>query len=172
MGGNLPLNHDEGTSIAVDATGNVFTTGYFFSTSDFDPGTGTFNLTSLGLDDIFVSKLDALGNFVWTKQWGGTSAENSYSIAVDASGNVLTTGSFQSSTVDFDPGPGTFNLTSTGNRDIFVSKLDASGNFVWATSMGGGGTSVDGSGNGKNETFIIQYIDILPGLPHECVQLS
>ena len=97
----------------MDASGNVYTTGYFQGTVDFDPGAGTFNLTSAGLQDIFISKLDAAGNFVWAKQLGGTLNDVGYSIALDTSGNVYTTGFFRD-TVDFDPGAGTFNLTPAG----------------------------------------------------------
>jgi hypothetical protein len=143
------------SSITLDASGNVYTTGNFNRTNDFDPGAGTFNLTSAGYGDIFISKLDAAGNFVWAKAMEGTFNENSFAIALDDSGNVYTTGSFQR-TVDFDPGAGTFNLTSSGGidiDDIFISKLDTAGNFVWAKSMGGAyndqGNSIalDDSGN-------------------------
>ena len=132
---------DQGSSVAVDASGNVYTTGYFQGTADFDPGPGTYNLTSAGLEDIFISKLDASGNFVWAKSIGGASYDNGYSIAIDASGNVYTTGYYYD-TVDFDPGAGTYNLTSPHVKDIFVSKLDASGNFVWAKNMGGDSDAV------------------------------
>jgi hypothetical protein len=127
---------DRAYSIAVDAAGNVYTTGYFEGTADFDPSAGVFNLTSAGSVDIFVSKLDASGNFVWAKAMGGTSIDQATSIAVDASNNVYTTGYFYN-TADFDPSAGVANLTSAGSGDIFVSKLDASGNFVWAKAMGG-----------------------------------
>ncbi len=69
--------------------------------------------------------------FQWAKSMGGNSYDRSFSITADVSGNVYTTGSFLG-TVDFNPGPGIFNLTSTGIDGIFISKLDASGNFVWA----------------------------------------
>ena len=68
-------------------------------------------------------------NFEWAKSMGGTMYDNGYSIAVDDAGNVYTTGSFEG-TVDFDPSSGLFYLNSIGDKDIFVSKLDASGNFV------------------------------------------
>ena len=113
---------EESFSIALDGSGNVFTTGYFDNIVDFDPGAGTFNLTSVGSTDIFISKLDAAGNFVWAKQMGGTMDDRGQSIALDASGNVYTTGYFNG-TADFDPGAGTFNLTSAGSYDIFVHKM-------------------------------------------------
>ena len=68
---------------------------------------------------------------------GGTGIDSGYSITVDGSGNVYTTGSFQDS-VDFDPGVGTYNLSSNGSNDIFVQKMDESGNFLWAKSFWGG----------------------------------
>ena len=67
--------------------------------------------------------------------FGGTGSDVGYSVAVDSSGNVYTTGKFKD-TVDFDPGAGTANLTSNGGIDVFVSKLDSSGNYVWAKSFG------------------------------------
>ncbi len=143
---------DNGLSIAVDASGNVYTTGYFQGTADFDPGAGVSNLTSMGGTDIFISKVNSSGNFVWAKQIGGSSFDYGRSIKVDASGNVYTTGHFNGS-VDFNPGAGTFSLTTTGPDDIFVSKLDASGNFVWAKQMGGANAdfayaiALDASGN-------------------------
>lgn len=68
--------------------------------------------------------------FEWVKSFGGSSFDQGCSITTDASGNVYTTGYF-SETVDFEQGEGTSNLTSSGNNDIFVQKLDAFGNFIW-----------------------------------------
>jgi len=136
MGG---ISEDIGQAISVDTLGNVYTTGWFNNTADFDPGAGTALLTSTGSADIFVSKLDSNGNFVWAGAMGGPTADVGYDIAIDASGNVYTTGGFNN-TADFDPGAGTFNLTSAGNEDIFISKLNSSGSFVWAKAMGGPST--------------------------------
>ncbi len=135
MGGSFD---DQGIGIAVDSIGNVYTTGYFIVNADFDPGAGTFNLTSAGTANIFVSKLDINGNFVWAKSIGGTSDNFGLSIAVDSSSNVYTTGYFQG-TADFDPSAGVTDLASAGLADIFVSKVDTNGNFVWAKSIGGSG---------------------------------
>jgi len=130
-----------GFSIVVDDEGSVFVTGPFQGTVDFDPGAGTYNLTSSGGRDVFIIKLDINGNFVWAKKIGGASVDESYKIAVDQGGNAYVTGMY-SGTVDFDPGAGTNNLTSAGGGDIFVCKLDTDGNFLWAKSMGGIGGEI------------------------------
>jgi hypothetical protein len=122
-------------SVKTDAAGNVFLTGYFPLTADFDPGVGVFAMTALGTSDAFVLKLDASGNFVWAKAFSGSGADNANDIAVDATGNSYITGLFQNTT-DFDPGPGVFNLTAFSN-DIYIAKLDAAGNFGWAIRFGG-----------------------------------
>jgi hypothetical protein len=63
---------EDSKCITIDAAENVYITGYFKDTGDFDPGSGIFNLTSLGGEDIFIGELNASGNFVWAKQIGGT----------------------------------------------------------------------------------------------------
>ena len=122
--------------LAVDGSGNIYTSGYFNSTIDVDPGPGTLNFTSAGNNDANVVKLDSSGNLAWARQFGGTGSDEGFSVAVDGSGNVYLTGHF-SDTVDFDPGGGTLNLTSAGNTDVYVVKLDSSGNLVWARHFGG-----------------------------------
>ena len=139
-------------SVWVDKTGNIYTTGYFAGTADFDPGSGVMNLTSSGSSDIFVQKVDASGNFLWVKSMGGTGFDYGQSIRTDNLGNVYVMGVF-SHVVDFDPGSGITNLTSSGNIDIFVQKLDSLGNFLWVKSIGGTFTdegksfSIDSLGN-------------------------
>jgi len=166
MGGS---SQDEGTSITTDASGNVYTTGYFRETADFDPSiTETANLISVGLEDIFIQKLDASGNFVWARAMGGIHDNRGFSITTDASGNVYTTGTFRE-TADFNPSTtDTFNLTPVGSYDIFIQKLDASGNFLWAKAMGGSsydyGYSIttDVSGNVYTTGVFIETVDFDP----------
>jgi gliding motility-associated-like protein len=137
--------------LAVDGFGNIYITGYFQGTVDFDPRVGVFNLSSAGTYDIFVTKLTTNGDLIWARRMGGTELDEGRSIAVDNTGNVYTTGYFRT-TVDFDPGAATFNLASAGDEDIFVSKLDVNGSFIWAARMGeasfdtGQGIVVDGNG--------------------------
>jgi hypothetical protein len=148
----------------------VYTTGFFSGTADFDPNGGTANLTSAGSDDIFVSKLDFDGNFVWARGMGGPNSDNGLGITVDSSGNVLTTGFFQS-TADFDPEGGTANVTTAGSNDIFVSKLDSGGGYVWAGGMGGSSTdvgegiAVDSAGEVYTTGFFRDKADFNPGPP-------
>ena len=95
----------------------------------------------------FIIFLIALGwnvldaqTFRWAKQMGGAldkdDRDQGYSIATDAKGNVYTTGAFVD-TLYFNTATGNFALISYGGYDSYVSKLDSSGNFVWAKQMGG-----------------------------------
>jgi hypothetical protein len=136
----------------VDGAGNIYPSGSFSGTVDFDPGAGTSNLVSVGSHDAFVVKLDGSGNLLWARSAGGTGLDRAYPIITDASGNVYVAGPF-AGTVDFDPGAGTFNLVSAGGSDVYVWKLDASGNLLWAVRAGGTGSdvtfgsTVDAAGN-------------------------
>lgn len=147
-GTNTDISH----AITVDASGNVYVAGEFYGTSDFDPGSGTYNLTSGGLSDAFVCKLDVNGNLLWARQFSGASHSRAQGVAVDASGNVYTIGTFNNS-CDFNPGAGNFTLTAVGGYDSWVTKLNSSGNFVWARQYGGSGAEIgysvdiDPSGN-------------------------
>ncbi len=167
--GGSSISGDAGYSITVDASGNVYTTGDFEGTVDFDPGAGTVNLSSAGLADVFVQKLDASGNFLWAKSFGGSSNDLGYSITVDFSGNVYTTGIF-GGTVDFDPGAGTAILSSAGIQDVFVQKLNSSGNYLWAKSFGGSSAdygfsiTVDASGNVYTTGWFEGTADFDPGV--------
>jgi hypothetical protein len=136
--------YDLVNNICTDNLGNVYSTGVFRNTVDFDPGSGTTNLTSAGVQDVFVTKIDANGSLTWALRIGGTGIDLGNEVAIDANGFVYVAGSFEG-TVDFDPGSGTSNLTSQTNASTFIVKLSGSGNFVWAKTIGGNqGTSAEG----------------------------
>ncbi len=159
---------DAGYRMATDNAGNVYTTGIFTGTVDFDPGVGTYNLTSAGDTDIFISKLDRNGNLVWAQRYGDIDRDRGFGITTDNAGNVYATGHFQG-TVDFDPGAGVKNLTSSGGTDAFISKLDSSGNLIWVKQYEGGGSSnpyeikLDGAGNIYTTGQFNGTIDLDPG---------
>ncbi|CAA6813742.1 MAG: Unknown protein [uncultured Aureispira sp.] len=135
-------SHDVGYSLDIDSSGNVYSTGRFSGTVDFDPGPGISNLTASSNDyDIYVQKLDFNGNFVWAKKIGGLTKDEGYSIVVGPSSNIYITGFFEGY-VDFDPNAGTSYLFSNGADDLFIQKLDSSGNLVWAKSIGGTGNEI------------------------------
>lgn len=167
MGGTL---NDISLSIAVDLAGNVYTTGYFFGTCDFNPAGGGYPLNSFGEADIFVTKLYANGGFAWTKQMGGPNEDRSFGITVDGAGNVYTIGDFQG-TADFDPGIGQYNFTSKGGQDIFISKLNNSGNFLWAKRIGSANEDIgysiktDTANNIYSTGYFSSTVDFDPGLP-------
>ena len=159
----------DGTIIATDTAGNVYNAGTFNGTIDFDPGPGTFSMSSHLNFNVFISKTDSLGNFLWARQIGGVNNEFIKDISVDAAGNVYTTGIFFE-TVDFDPGPGTYFLTSDLTQSgIFISKLDANGDFLWARQIAppadgeAGSMTTDASGNLYLSGLFLGTIDLDPG---------
>jgi hypothetical protein len=115
-------------SAAFDPTGNVVMTGTFEGTVDFGGGP----LSSAGYFDIFLVKFDVNGSHLWSQGFGDGSFQQSRSLSIDLSGNVVTTGEFED-TVDFGGGP----LTSAGGSDIFLAKFDTNGTHLWSQSFGG-----------------------------------
>ena len=124
---------DVANSVAVASDGSVYALGSFQGTTSF----GAYSLSAIGPTDGFVTKLDANGNYLWAKRMGGIDAIEGTTIgqgiAVAPDGSVYTTGSFQG-TANF----GSSTLTSVGDSDLFIAKLDpSSGSFLWANRMGG-----------------------------------
>lgn len=158
---------EEGHSIAVDAAGNVYTAGYFDGSVDLDPGSGTLIYNTVAGRDIFLQKLDANGSFVWGKQFGGFSYDTPFGLS-ESNGNIYMTGIF-GATVDFDPSAGTSNLTSNGDNDVFVVKLNSNGEYVWVKQMGGSGQDVsasvfaDQTGNVYTTGYFNGTVDFNPG---------
>ncbi len=132
--GSSDSRADHGHAVAVDSSGNTYITGDFYGSATF----GTKTLTSAGDKDVFIAKINSAGNYVWAVKAGGIGLDRGRGIAVDGSGNVYVSGYFQK-TATF----GGFTLTEAssgdplGTADIFVTKLDTNGNFLWAIKAGG-----------------------------------
>ena len=142
---------DFATSIAVDAAGNAYVTGYTNS-YDFSTTAGAFQTTYDGglYGDAFVTKLNAAGSgLLYSTFLGGSGGDDGHGIAVDAAGNAYVTGNTNSS--DFPTTAGAFQTTCSGNTDGFLTKLNASGSgLVYSTYLRGGagqGIGVDAAGN-------------------------
>lgn len=136
------VNASFSLDIKVDGVGNVYTTGQFQGITDFDPGVAVYNLDAIN-GDVFLSKLDNNGNFVWAIKYTSNGSDSGNGLYIDDADDLYLTGSFKN-TIDFDPGAGEANLTSNGETDVFICKLDSDAGYIWATSFGG---SLDDFGN-------------------------
>jgi len=157
---------DEGKSVSVDSSGNVYITGGFWS-STIDFGGGALkkaggNCNNLPCSDIFLAKFDSNGNHKWSKRFGGSGYDRGNSVYLDSSGNLYITGNFQSSTIDFGGGAlknAVGDCVLIPCSDIFLARFDINGNHKWSKRFGGSDrdagsfVSVDSSGN----IYIIGY---------------
>lgn len=130
----------------VDSDGTIYLVSDFNGTVDMDPGPSVLSLTSSGLQDAYVMKLTANGDLLWVKQFGGSAGISTTGnvLDFDQDGNVFVTGLF-SNTVDFDPGPGVFQLTSTANTNSYLVKLTSNGDLIWVKQFGQAGTAFGGT---------------------------
>ncbi len=140
---------DQGFGIAVDSLGNVYVTGRTSSSgaSPFPTTTGAFQTSLAGNLDAFVTKINDTGNtLLYSTYLGGGAQDGGDGIAVDSSGNAYITGyTLSTDPSPFPTTPGAFQTSLAGNGDAFVTKIDASGNLVYSTYLGGDG---DDSGYG------------------------
>jgi hypothetical protein len=156
-----------GGELLIEPSGNLITIGTFTGTVDFDPGPNTYTMTAAATH-MYIRKLDAQGNFMWAKQVGGNLKISLFDSALDPSGNILITGTYEG-TVDFNPETAVYNLTADNDRDIFTLKLKSDGTFWWAASTGGNwqdwGISVtsDNAGNVYTAGYFSQIVDFNPG---------
>ena len=147
--------------VAIDAEGNILIIGRFRGKVDFGGGP----LVSAGSRDVFVVKLDAAGNHVWSKRFGGPNDQSGRGIATDKDGNVFIAGTVWS-TIDFGSGP----LASAGLEDIFVAKLDKAGQHIWSKLFGDSQTqeawdlATDGDGNVAMAAYVLGDVDLGDGL--------
>ncbi len=123
------------SDLAFDITGNIYSTGGFQGSADMDPGPGITRLTTAGFGDAFVLKLNPTGSFIWARQLGGPGSDGASGLCLDNSGNIILMGGFDG-TADFDPGTGSYQLTSSGSDDIFITMLNPDGNFKYAFQLG------------------------------------
>ena len=141
------------SSIAVDNLGNSYSVGYFYS-STLPFGNVILTNTSPNNCDLFLIKCNKKGDIVWAKSAGGIASETTFSVSLDAAGNVYWAGSFGSPQISFDNI--TLNNAGPGTSDIFIAKYSANGNVIWAKSFGGNGNDFASSIKvSKNNNFYL-----------------
>lgn len=127
-------NQDFGRGVTTDASGNVYTTGSFYSSSI---ALGAFTLTNKNntgsTPDVFIAKYDIAGSALWARSAKGKLFDEGQAIATDINGNVFVTGYFYSDTLIV----GTSTVINTGADDIFIVKYDSNGNFQWVRTASG-----------------------------------
>ncbi|MCG3119198.1 MAG: hypothetical protein ALAOOOJD_01543 [bacterium] len=144
--------YDRGLSIAVDATGNAYVTGYTeaFQTSDF-PTANPIQAALMGTKDAFVTKLNPSGSPLYSTYLGGSSSEEGRGIAVDSQGYACVTGLTVS---DNFPTASPLQTNRGGSNEAFVTKFNPAGSaLIYSTYLGGSndeeayGIAVDNAGN-------------------------
>jgi hypothetical protein len=148
LGGN---GLDDGTGIAVDASGNVYVTGRTSSTNF--PTAKALQSTLAGEGNAFVTKINPTGSaLVYSTYLGGSDYDSGNGIALDASGNAYVTGA--ASSTNFPTTADAFQTAIAGSENAFISKINATGSaLVYSTYLGGNeddsgnAIAVDASGN-------------------------
>lgn len=114
-------------AVAVDVFGNAYITGEFFSpTLSFAGATLTRTSATTGNCDFMLVKLSPLGNAIWGISGGGTLTDRGYGVTLDQNQNPYVTGHYFGAATF-----GSYNLSSSGNLDVFTAKLDTAGNYLW-----------------------------------------
>ncbi len=116
--------------LTTDSKGNIYITGYFFSSIDFGDGPWDSN----GLSDTYLAVLDVDGDTQWSRVFGGDEQDSGHDVAVDRDGNVYLTGEFRA-TVMMAAESG-FTLTSKGEYDMFLASFSPIGAHRWSKGFG------------------------------------
>jgi len=129
------------TDVLVNASNEIYVSGYFSGSTDADLGTGTTTVNTAGVADGILIKLNASGNMLWNRTYGGSNDDKFLRIALNKDGDIYTCGYFNSVSVDFGfPSPNVLNNASVGNSaDGFIAAYTSTGNSIFANRIGGTG---------------------------------
>jgi hypothetical protein len=164
------VSGDVGYDVEIDKMGNILVAGIFRGTVNFDTVTGPDIHVSTGGSDCALTKYTPDGDYIGTITWGGSGSDEASAIAVDSDNNVIVTGIFWSTNMDFDPDPvDQFIRSTNGEWDAYLCKFDSSGDFKWAGTWGasntdyGKGVCVDSLGNVYCSGNFRYTVDFDPG---------
>lgn len=140
--------------MTIDTNENVYTTGQFENTAEFPIGTSSSSLVSGGGTDGFVSKLNSLGNYVWSSRFGGAANDLGWDIEVSKNGNTVIVGGNQSSDaylLKMDQCnlagaiSGLTNVCNTTSITYSIAAVTGATSYVWTLPSGWTGTSTTNS---------------------------
>ena len=143
-------NYDYGFSIAIDTSQNILIAGQTNSDTGIAT-TGAFQTSIGGNSDAFIAKFNSSGIRLWATYYGGMNLDVAYGIITDVGCNVILVGATQS--WSGIASSGAFDTIYSGNNDVFLAKLNQSGNRLWGTYYGssgndiGKGVAIDSSSN-------------------------
>ena len=149
-----PIDDNIGNSIALDKAGNIYITGAFKATVDFNPDSlATYSISSaINSTDIYILKLSNQGNFIWAKNFYNTDTyinnDMSNNLVLNDSADLFITGSFSMQNTDFDPGPGNYYLLGGFSSKCFVCRLDSAGSFKMAKMFRNANPIMSGTSQG------------------------
>ena len=132
--------NDKGFKVVLDDADNIYITGYFQNTVNFDASGGTDSHVSNGDMDIFITKYNANGSYGWTRTIGGTGTDAGYSIAFGKDDTLCMTGTFSGSNVSFNGADSAAIYSSNGQTDVFVTCYKTDGSYVRTYAFGGTGS--------------------------------
>ena len=113
-----------GCGVAFDDSDNVYVTGFFHNSVDFDPSAGSDIHNSAGGSDGYITKFDSSGNYILSQTWGGSGSDVGSGITVYNSDSLYVAGWF-ADTADFFPGTGIEDHESNGADDCYLLKLNS-----------------------------------------------
>lgn len=134
-------DHDGLHSLVTDSVRNCYIIGEF-SGNNITFGATTLLNAMQGTRDVFLAKLDSMGNTIWVKRFGANGQDYGMAVDLDNEGNIFFAGSFEN-TITI----GTQTLIASFDRNSFLAKCDANGNVIWAqTACGIGNIAADNNG--------------------------
>lgn len=134
---------DSINAVTADLLGNVYVTGYFYGTANFNPAGAADNRTPVGQRDAFITKYNSAGTYQWTRAIGGPNFDSGNGIVTDSANNVYIGGNF-TGTTNFNPGGTTVNKTAVNYQDAYIASYTPAGILRWVHAFGGNGSdSVD-----------------------------
>jgi hypothetical protein len=153
------------------SNGDLIVVGTFKDTIDFDPAAATTAMLSSPTDyNVHITRLNSNGDFVWTKMLDGDNEVFISNLQTDANGNYYMNGFFKG-TCDFNPDPLVANnLTSSGDKDVFLCKWNSTGVFQWVRQFGNAGSNIsydmatDAAGTCYMAVMYVDSIDADPGV--------